>query len=147
MKKMTVTELNALTDYVVESVLASKRDEVKKSVSTISENELNELLARAEELVRAKNDAYNALEEAKKQLYEFEKDLFDKNFQGRYVYVVDGYYSSTTKIQEYNDDRLFKGTKFEPDKLRGEVQRKLVLKNLGSEVDVESFVQELVASY
>lgn len=146
MKKMTVTELNALTDYVVESVLASKRDEVKKSVSTISENELNELLARAEKLVKAKNDAYNALEEAKERLNEFEKGLFDKNFNGRYVYV-DGYYSSTTKIQEYNDDTLFKGTKFEPWILRKDVERKLVLKNLGSEVDVESFIKELVASY
>ncbi len=146
MKKMTVTELNALTDYVVESVLNAKRDEFKKSVSNISENEFNELLERASELVKARNDAYNALDEAKKRLEEFSKDLFDKNFLGRYV-CMDGYYTYTVKIQEYNDDKLFKDTKFEPWILRKDVERKLVLKNLGSEVDVESFIKELVASY
>ena len=143
---MTVTELNAITDYVVEGVLAQKREEMKKSVSTITENELNVLLAKANELVKAKNDAKKALDEAEDNLKEFQRNLFEQNFEGRYVYV-EGYFTSTATIRNYTDDNLFRNTKFEPCHLRSDVQRKLILKNLSSEVDVEKFIQDLVASY
>ena len=146
MKKMTVTELNALTDYVVESVLNAKRESMKKSVSTISEKELAERLEKCEKLVANLKTAENAYNAVKQNLHDFARDLSEKNCEGRYVYV-DPYYNPRAEIREMDDERLFSGTNLDPFKLRKDVERKLVLKNLGSEVDVEKFVQELVASY
>lgn len=146
MKKMTVTELNAITDYVVENVLEIKREAAKKARTNITEGELNDLLARAKELADRKEAAKKALEAAQEELNEFSRGLFEKNYEGRYVHV-DTYYTATVEIREYNDDSLFNGTKLEPWSLQKDVQRKLVLKNLASEVDVEAFVKELVNAY
>jgi hypothetical protein len=148
MKKMTVTELNALTDYVVESVLNAKRESMKKSRSTITEQELNELYAKAKKLSDAKAAAQKALGQAENELREFAEGLSEKNFEARYVYVdTYAYGRSEAEIRTMSDEQLFDGTNLNPLKLRKDVERKLVLKNLGSEVDVEKFVQELVASY
>lgn len=148
MKKMTVTELNALTGYVVESVLNAKRESMKKSRSSISEKELNDLYAKGKRLVEKMVSALGALNDAKDELNHFSCGLRNKNFEGRYVYV-DTYphESAKAEICEMGDDELFAGTKLYPATIRRDVERKLVLKNLGSEVDVEKFVQELVASY
>lgn len=147
MKKMTVTELEALTGYVVESVLNAKRDAMKKSVSNISENELNELFEKAQKLCNAKAAARMAYDQAKDELMAFSRGLSGKNFEGRYVYVNEYSESATAKIGTMEDDRLFEKSELAPWKLKQDIKRKLILKNLGSEVDVEKFIEELVASY
>lgn len=148
MKKMTVTELDALTGYVVESVLNAKREERRMEVSNISESELNGLLDMAKQLSNRKQAAKKAYEDATNKLNEFAKRIEEKNHMGRFVYVeCYSSYASEPKINVMDDANLFEGSNLEPRLLRRDVKRRLILKNLGSEVDVEKFIEELVKSY
>ena len=142
MKKMTVTELNTLTDYVVESVLAQKRAEFMEKKTNATKEEFEASFAEAQRLCKVKADAEAALKKAKEELSQFA----GKCYMGQFVNV--NHYAGEAVVAKLSDETLFDGTNLAPYSLKKDVQRKLVvLKNLGSELDVEAFIKELVASY
>lgn len=144
MGKMSATEINTISEHIATRLYNEKKEKAIARIENSSEKEFNKLAEEMRQMVKAHKEAEERFKAFKEQ---WKTKVKDKYHNGKTL-TVD--YCGRVSTSPVNDFILF-GKKYgqwgdsdgEMDEILKLSKTKVVLANLGSELDVEKLIDEL----